>query len=68
MPPGRPGSSTGSAEKRPHLAGALGAALCAQLIRRGWISRIAEPRIVRVTRAGAAGLADTFGLDQIPSA
>lgn len=53
-------------EKRPHLAGALGAALCEHLIERDWITRMAEPRIVRLTRAGAAGLAETFGLDKIP--
>ena len=37
-------------EKRPHLAGALGAALCQDLIDRGWIVRMPEPRIVRLTQ------------------
>lgn len=53
-------------EKRPHLAGALGAALCQQLIEQGWISRMAEPRIVRLSTEGATGLAQTFGLAHIP--
>jgi DNA-binding transcriptional ArsR family regulator len=49
-------------EKRPHLAGALGAALCQQLLHRGWITRMPEPRIVRLTPAGQVGLTRTFGL------
>jgi DNA-binding transcriptional ArsR family regulator len=53
-------------EQRPHLAGALGAALCEQLIDRGWIIRRPEPRIVHLTRAGQRGLADSFGLTHIP--
>ena len=53
-------------EKRPHLAGALGAALCDELIARGWIARMPEPRIVRLTAAGRRGLAQTFNLRGIP--
>jgi hypothetical protein len=53
-------------ERRPHLAGALGAALCQQLLDRGWIVRMPEPRIVRLTPAGRAGLARTLGLTHIP--
>lgn len=53
-------------ERRPHLAGALGAALCQQLIDRDWITRMPEPRIVRLTPAGQAGLAHAFGLTSIP--
>jgi len=53
-------------EKRPHLGGALGAALCQQLIDRRWIIRMPEPRIVRLTSEGTAGLAETFGLVRMP--
>ncbi|HEY3727122.1 MAG TPA: helix-turn-helix domain-containing protein [Solirubrobacteraceae bacterium] len=53
-------------EQRPHLAGALGAALCQQLIDRAWITRMPEPRIVRLTPAGRHGLAHTFRLIDIP--
>jgi DNA-binding transcriptional ArsR family regulator len=53
-------------EKRPHLAGALGASLCQQLVDRRWITRLPEPRIVRLTSAGRDGLARTFGLTHIP--
>lgn len=48
-------------ERRAHLGGALGAALTAQLLRLGWIERSAMRRSVRVTPAGQAGLASTFG-------
>ncbi len=53
-------------ERRAHLAGALGAALCQELIDRAWIARMPEPRIVRLTPAGQHGLAHTFGLIHIP--
>lgn len=53
-------------ERRPHLAGALGAALCQELIDRAWITRMPEPRIVRLTPAGQQGLARTFGLIDLP--
>jgi DNA-binding transcriptional ArsR family regulator len=42
-------------EQRPHLAGALGAALAAALLDRGWIEP-AEGREVRLTAAGRAAL------------
>ena len=42
-------------EQRPHLAGALGAALAAALLDRGWIER-AGGREVRLTAAGRAAL------------
>ena len=53
-------------ERRPHLAGALGAALCDELIARRWIVRMPEPRIVRLTPAGRKGLAEAFDLVAIP--
>lgn len=49
-------------EGRPHLGGAVGAALCRELFTRGWIVRLPEPRAVRVTRSGEHGLASTFGV------
>lgn len=54
-------------ERREHLAGALGAALCTELLRRGWIERMPEPRILRVTTTGARGLAAAFELSSIPA-
>lgn len=44
-------------ERRFHLAGPLGVAVCAALFARGWIARIGDTRAVRPTPAGAAALA-----------
>jgi DNA-binding transcriptional ArsR family regulator len=49
-------------ERRPHLAGAVGAALAARLLSLGWIERVRDTRALRVTRAGHQGLRDAFGL------
>jgi DNA-binding transcriptional ArsR family regulator len=48
-------------ERKPHLNGALGAAITARLLGLGWIERGKRRRAVRVTPAGAEGLAVTFG-------
>jgi DNA-binding transcriptional ArsR family regulator len=39
-------------ERKPHLAGALGAALFARLVETGWIARKRESRVVRITHLG----------------
>lgn len=49
-------------ERRPHLAGALGAALCAHCLAKGWIRRIDGSRAVAVTRKGELGLREAFGV------
>jgi DNA-binding transcriptional ArsR family regulator len=43
-------------ERRPHLAGALGAALAAHCFACGWVERVAGTRALRITRAGEAAL------------
>ena len=51
-------------ERRPHLAGRLGAALLDRCFELGWIARSPESRALRITRAGESG----FGLSfQLPS-
>ncbi len=48
-------------ERKPHLNGALGAAVTARLLGLGWIERGVRRRAVRVTPAGREGIAATFG-------
>jgi len=48
-------------ERKPHLNGALGAAMTARLLGLGWIERGTRRRAVRVTPAGREGLETTFG-------
>jgi len=43
-------------ERRPHLAGALGAALFSRMLDLGWIARRRDSRVVRVTHLGAREL------------
>lgn len=49
-------------ERRPHLAGRLGAALLDLALARGWVARLAESRALRLTRAGEAGFVAAFAL------
>ncbi|GAA4084920.1 MULTISPECIES: ArsR/SmtB family transcription factor [Actinomadura] len=48
-------------ERRPHLNGALGAALLARMIELGWFERGRTRRALEITRQGRGGLADVFG-------
>lgn len=50
-------------ERRHHLAGAAGAALCDHFFDKAWIERTRTARAVRVTPAGRTALADTLGID-----
>jgi DNA-binding transcriptional ArsR family regulator len=49
-------------ERRPHLAGAVGAALCSQCFAKGWIRRIEGTRAVAVTPVGQRVFRDEFGV------
>lgn len=48
-------------ERRPHLAGAIGAALCAHSFAKCWIRRIDGTRAVTVTPAGERAFREQFG-------
>ncbi|MGK7863725.1 ArsR/SmtB family transcription factor [Falsiroseomonas sp. E2-1-a4] len=50
-------------ERRHHLAGGLGAALCTRCFELGWVKRVPQSRTVLVTRAGEAGLRQAFGIE-----
>lgn len=49
-------------ERRSHLAGRLGAALCQRCLDLGWIKRGKDSRAVTFTPAGIAGFRDIFGI------
>jgi DNA-binding transcriptional ArsR family regulator len=53
-------------ERRPHLAGAVGAAILRHAFNHNWVERIRDSRALVVTRAGGAGLAHAFGIDPWP--
>lgn len=50
-------------ERRPHIAGRLGAALCAHCLAEGWVRRVDGSRAVTVTRKGERGFREAFGVD-----
>jgi DNA-binding transcriptional ArsR family regulator len=53
-------------ERRPHLAGALGAALTSRCFELGWIGQLRDSRAVSITKIGQSGFAETFGLTLPP--
>jgi uncharacterized membrane protein len=48
-------------ENRPHLAGALGAAVCSAFVQAGWVRRRADSRAVTLTPAGRVALDQLTG-------
>lgn len=50
-------------ERRPHLAGVAGAALCRHALDTGWCERIGSERAVRVTATGERALGELLGVD-----
>lgn len=50
-------------ERRPHIAGAVGAGLAARCFDLGWIARIRDTRAVAITAKGRAGLKEKFAID-----
>ena len=51
-------------ERRPHLAGRLGAALCTRMFDLGWVERIRDSRALAVTPTGRQGLREAFGIEE----
>jgi DNA-binding transcriptional ArsR family regulator len=49
-------------ERRPHLAGRVGAALACRCFDLGWIARQRDTRAVAITSAGRDGFRETFGI------
>jgi len=50
-------------ERRPHLAGALGAALLTLALKRKWVVRDLDSRALSVTRIGVREMGSRFGVD-----
>jgi DNA-binding transcriptional ArsR family regulator len=55
-------------ERRPHLAGSVGAALATRCFDLGWIARSRDSRAVAVTPAGRRGFAEAFGIASLEGA
>jgi DNA-binding transcriptional ArsR family regulator len=49
-------------ERRPHIAGVLGAAFCQTCFAQGWLRRVDGARAVTITPAGQMALKSAFGL------
>ncbi|PAZ12840.1 transcriptional regulator [Streptomyces sp. SA15] len=50
-------------ERRPHLAGVAGAALCRHALDAGWCVRIGSERAVKVTETGERALSELLGIE-----
>jgi DNA-binding transcriptional ArsR family regulator len=50
-------------ERRPHIAGAVGAAITRRCFELGWIERMKRSHAVIVTPVGRRGFRETFGVD-----
>lgn len=50
-------------ERRPHLGGALGAAVCAAALAHGWVARQPGTRAVIITEAGWQALRERLGVE-----
>jgi DNA-binding transcriptional ArsR family regulator len=50
-------------ERRPHLAGAIGAALCKHCLTQGWIKHVDGTRALTITVKGQRNFRDQFGID-----
>ena len=50
-------------ERRPHLGGAVGAALCERFLAEGWVTRMSGSRAIRVSAAGVQAMQQLQGID-----
>ena len=50
-------------ERRPHLAGVLGASLLDRMFHNGWIARVRSTRVIRITTKGKSELRTLLGLN-----
>ena len=52
-------------ERRPHLAGRLGAAVCSHFLDHHWVTRVKGSRALRITPKGQQALRERFGVTEI---
>jgi DNA-binding transcriptional ArsR family regulator len=50
-------------ERRPHIAGTVGAALCGRFLELGWVERRRDTRALTITAVGRRGFIDAFGFE-----
>jgi hypothetical protein len=50
-------------ERRPHIAGAVGAAITKRYFDLGWMERMRRSQAVLLTPVGRRGFHETFGID-----
>jgi DNA-binding transcriptional ArsR family regulator len=55
-------------ERRPHISGALGAAIADTFFKKGWAERLRRGRTVRLTDLGRRALAKEFGVRDLGAA
>src|SRR5205085_3925143 len=53
-------------ERRPHLAGAVGAAICAHSLQSDWIRRLPGTRAITITSKGRRVFREQFGAQLVP--
>ncbi|WP_112137711.1 ArsR/SmtB family transcription factor [Glycomyces dulcitolivorans] len=53
-------------ERRSHLAGLAGAAVCDRFLESGWVRRVGSTRAVRLTDSGATALQELLDMDAGP--
>jgi DNA-binding transcriptional ArsR family regulator len=54
-------------ERRPHLAGSIGAALCRHCFDQGWVERMRDTRALTITPEGRTKLIECFGIALEPA-
>jgi len=52
-------------ERRPHLAGGLGAAICKHALAQAWVRRRTGTRALEITPAGMLGFRRAFGVENV---
>ena len=50
-------------ERRPHIAGAVGASITKRCFALGWVTRVRDGRSLSISKSGADGFRRTFGID-----